>query len=313
MPYLAAYRCLFIILSVILFFNGIAEPADKRTPKVAIVISQSIRPYLIAAEGLREDLARDTGATIQEFDLERFKGKSRTLLSVDLKKGGFDLFIAIGPSATRFLWEHLPSMDVHKLYSMVLNPEAILTPDQSYCGVTLRIPLITQLKCIILGLPSVKRLGILYDPLYNSELITKATGLIGETGIDIIPLGISSRREIPLALKQGWQFLDALLLIPDRTVISESIVQYIIKQAILHKMPVIGYNRFFYESGAALAFILDYKEIGRQTSRVAAQMLKGGACKNEPPLFHAWVNTRVIQKLGIEGIKRYQSPLKVGP
>ena len=92
MPYVAAYRCLFIILPVVLLFHGIAEPADKRTPRVAIVISQSIRPYLIAVEGLREELARDTGATIEEFDLEKFKGKSRNLLSMDLEKGGFDLF-----------------------------------------------------------------------------------------------------------------------------------------------------------------------------------------------------------------------------
>ena len=313
MPYVAAYRCLFIILPVVLLFHGIAEPADKRTPRVAIVISQSIRPYLIAVEGLREELARDTGATIEEFDLEKFKGKSRNLLSMDLEKGGFDLFIAIGPSATRFVWAHFPSMDVQKLYTMVLNPEGILTPEQSACGITLRIPLTTQLKCISLGLPSVERLGILYDPLYNSDLITQVTGSIGDTGVKIIPIVISSRRDIPLVLKQSWKFLDALLLIPDRTVISESIVQYIIKQAILNKVPVIGYNRFFYESGAALAFILNYKEIGRQTSRAATRMLSGEACKNEPPIFHAWVNTRVIQKLGIGRIQEYNTPLEAGP
>lgn len=39
--------------------------------------------------------------------------------------------------------------------------------------------------------------------------------------------------------------MDALWLIPDRTVISESIVKYVIKEAFLRKVPVIGYNRFF--------------------------------------------------------------------
>lgn len=313
MPYGAAYRCFFLLLSVILFFHGTAEPADKRTPKVAIVISQSIRPYLMALEGLREGLAQDKKATIEEFELEKFKGESRKLLSMDLKKGGFDLFISIGPAATRFIWEKFPSIDVQKLFTMVLNPEGVLTQEQSPCGITLRISLARQIECISLGLPAVERIGILYDPRYNSELIRQATCSKDDTHITIVPLTISSKKEIPHVLKQNWRFLDALLLIPDRTVISESIVQYIIKQAILHKVPVIGYNRFFYESGAALAFILDYKEIGEQTSRAAIRMLSNEACKNEPPLFRVWVNNRVIKKLGKEGIKEYQSPLKVGP
>lgn len=313
MPYVAAYRCLFLILSTTLFFTGIAESADKPTPKVAIVISQSIRPYLLAVEGVRKELARDRQTKIEEFDLEKFKGESRNLLAMDLKKGGFALFLAIGPSATRFIWEHFPSEDVPKLFTMVLNPERILSSEKFPCGITLRIPLTRQLECISLGIPSVQRLGILYDPSYNSRLIKQVTSSANDSGVTIVPLIVSSKREIPLVLKQNWPSLDALLFIPDRTVISESIVQYIIKQAILNKLPVIGYNRFFYESGAALAFILDYNEIGEQTGRVAARMLSGQACKNEPPLFRVWVNSRVIKKLGKEAIEEYQAPLKVGP
>lgn len=313
MPYGALYRFYFIILSVILLFQGFAESADNKTTRVAIVISQSIHPYLLAAEGLREELGRDTGAEIKEFNLEKFKGKSQNLLTTDLEKGGFNLFVAIGPAATRFVWEYFPAMDIKKMYTMVLNPEGILTPQQSLCGITLRIPLTTQLHYIALALPSVKRLGILYDPLYNSKLIKQATNFPDDTGVKIFPLVVSSRKDISLVLKKNWDFLDALLLIPDRTVISESIVQYIIKQAILNKVPVVGYNRFFYESGAALAFILDYKEIGRQTSHAIERILSGEICKDEPPIFHVWVNTRVIRKVGIDHIREYHPPLEVGP
>lgn len=313
MPYVCAYRCIFIILTVVLLFHGIAEPADRRTPKVAIVISQAIRPYLIAVEGLREELARDTRAKIEEFDLKKFKGRGRDLLSMDLKKGRFDLSIAIGPSATRFVWETFPSRDVQKLYTMVLTLEGILAPEQPACGITLRIPVKTQIQLISSGLPSVKKLGVLYDPVYNAEFVNQAAGYAPDIGFEIIPLVISSRKEIPIVLKQNWKKLNALLLIPDRTVISERIVQYIIKEAILKKVAVIGYNRFFYESGAALAFVLDYREIGRQTGRAAMRMLSGEACKEEPPLFHAWINKRVIQKLGIELIEEYQPPLRIGP
>jgi putative ABC transport system substrate-binding protein len=314
MPCTGAYRFIFIILPVLLLlFHGNAEPADIRPPKVAIVISQPIKPYLIAVEGLREELAREGRAKIEEFDLKGFKGKSRNILAQDLKKGRFDLFIAIGPSAARFVWSTFPSRDVQKLYTMVLNPEGILAPEQPACGITLRIPVKTQIQLISSGLPSVKKLGVLYDPVYNAEFVNQASGYAPDIDFEIIPLVISSRKEIPIVLKQNWKKLNALLLIPDRTVISERIVQYIIKEAILKKVAVIGYNRFFYESGAALAFILDYREIGRQTGILAFRMLSGEGCKKVPPLFHAWVNRRVIQKLGIEFPREYKLPLEVGP
>ena len=125
-----AYRFIFIILTVCLLFYGSAEPADIRQPEIAIVISQPIRPYLIAVEGLRQELTRNTRAKIQEFDLKKFKGKGYDILTEDLKKERFDLFIAIGPSAARFVWSSFPSSDVPKLYTMVLNPESILAQDR---------------------------------------------------------------------------------------------------------------------------------------------------------------------------------------
>ena len=91
--------------------------------------------------------------------------------------------------------------------------------------------------------------------------------------------------------------MDALWLIPDRTVISESIVKYVIKEAFLRKIPVIGYNRFFYETGAALAFVFDYKELGQQCAKKALSILSGKNCLSTPPLFHVWVNAGVAGSL----------------
>ena len=304
---------IFIILPFVLVFNGVAEPADIIQSKAAIVISQSIRPYLGAAEGLRQELVQNSGAEIEEFDLDRLEGKGYDILLEDLKKGGFDIFIAIGPSAARFIWSSFPSPDVKKLYTMVLDPENIKAMPQAACGIALRIPIKPQLQLISSGLPEVKRLGILYDPRYSMDLILQAIKNSSDLELKIIPLVISSKREIPSVLAQNWKNIDALLFIPDRTVISESIIQYIIKEAVLKNSAVVGYNKFFYESGAALAFLLDYQEIGKQTGRIAARILSGEGCTKEPPIFHAWVNERVLQKLGIELLKEYPPPLETGP
>ena len=112
---------------------------------------------------------------------------------------------------------------------------------------------------------------------------------------------------------QHWKEIDVLWLIPDRTVISESIVQHIIKEALFNRVPVIGYNRFFYESGAAFSFVFDYIELGKQTAKLAIDMLSGKACQKNNPVFHAWLNPRVISRLGIEVPEKRPTTVKEGP
>jgi putative ABC transport system substrate-binding protein len=163
------------------------------------------------------------------------------------------------------------------------------------------------------GLPAVKRLGLLYDPRYNADFFEKALTEAASSNLKIVPLKVSSKKDIPDVLKQNWGNMDALWLIPDQTVISESIVQYIIKEALFSKIPVIGYNRFFYESGAALAFVFDYEELGRQTGRLAVSALAGKPCEKEAPVFRVWQNLRVLNKLGIRVPENKTPPIEAGP
>ena len=301
------------ILCVIFFLCDSAAAIENLSPKVAIVVSQRIRPYLEAVEGLRGGLARDSKAEIAEFDLETFKGRGQDILAKDLTEGRFDLLIAIGPGAARFVWTGLPVPDARKLYTMVLSPERIPGLSQSTCGISLRIPLKGQLEIIRSGLPSIKQIGILHNPAYNAEFVKQAAGHAPGLGQKVIPLEVSSRKDIPIVLRQHWKDLDGLWLIPDRTVISESLVQYIIKQAMSHGVAVIGYNRFFYESGAALSFVFDYKKIGEQTARLALRILAGQGCERQAPVFHTWLNSRVMRTLGIQGAKDSFPGIEAGP
>lgn len=303
------------MLAVCLFFLGTTVlPAEEfRTPKVAILVSQNIRPYIEAVEGMSVVLSEAVNAKVQMFRLEKFKGKSRTALIQRLVEEKFDLFVTVGPGATRFVWKGLEPKSTSWLYSMVLNPEKVLGPAEDVCGVPLEIPVQRQLEMITRGLPTIRRIGLLYDPDHNAELFRKATEEASSLNLKIIPLEVSSKKDIPNVLKHHWQEMDGLWLIPDRTVISESIVQYIIKEALFKKVPVIGYNRFFYESGAIMAFVFDYEELGRQTGRLALNMLRGKACEKEVPVFHVWLNLRVIERLGIDVPEKKTLPIEVGP
>ena len=126
-----------------------------------------------------------------------------------------------------------------------------------------------------------------------------------------MPLAVGDRRQISDLLNRNWSAIQGLWMIPDATVITESLVRHIIKKAIVNKVAVIGYNRFFLDSGAALGFVLDYKEIGRQTADLAWRTSSGDACRILSPRFQTLTNRRVMEMLGIDDGARSPEPTSV--
>jgi putative ABC transport system substrate-binding protein len=308
------FRWLLLSMLCSVFLGALVLHGEEiRSPKVAVLVSRNIRPYIEAVEGMSAVLTESASAKLQVFSLETFKGKTRDILIQSLTGEKFDLIVAVGPEAVRFAWEEPVLEKTPRLYSMVLNPPKVSGQTETACGVPLDIPAHKQLEMIAQGLTAVKRLGLLYDPRYNAEFFMKAATEAPVFDLKIVPLKVSSKKDIPGVLKQNWENVDALWLIPDQTVISESIIQYIIKEAIFKKTPVIGYNRFFYESGATVAFVFDYEELGRQTGRLAANMMMGKSCEKLPPSFRVWLNLRVIDKLGIDIPEKKSSSIEAGP
>jgi putative ABC transport system substrate-binding protein len=303
-----------VTVSCLILF-GLLPAYGNQSPsvRVAIVVSKHISPYLEAVEGIEVGLAGNPEVKTQVFSLEKLDDKERVGLFGGEGVKEFALFVAVGPEAAQYLWEGIGKKGASTIYCMVLNPEKVIGEKERGCGIPLNIPVQTQIEMISRGFPSVRRVGLLYDPEHNSEFLRKAAGAASFLNLTVVPLKVSSKKDIPSALESQWKHMDALWLIPDRTVISESIVNYLIKEAFLRKVPVIGYNRFFYEAGAALAFVFDYKELGQQCAQKALRVLLGENCQDTSPFFHVWVNEKVAEKLGLMTSDGYLPPLELGP
>jgi putative ABC transport system substrate-binding protein len=286
---------------------------DFDTVKVAILVSRNIRPYEEAVEGMSAVFTEFSGGKLKVFYLDKFREKDRPSLSGELEAKAFNLLVAVGPEAADFIWTNKALRNSVKLYSVLLNPEKVLGPKNTFCGIPLNIPVQKQIEMIHRSLPETGRIGFLYDARYNLDFLKEAVACASGLGIEIIPLEVSSKKEIPGVLKKNWGKMDVLWLIPDRTVISESIVKYAIKESLFKGVPVIGYNRFFYDNGATLAFVFDYEELGKQCGEKALRLISGGKCEAEDPFFHVWINTRVVKKLGMRIAESYAFPIEVGP
>ncbi len=254
---------------------------------VGVLISREIAPYVDMVEGLESTL---NNIEVQRFFLDEkgnpysLGGRSNT---PDAKQ--FAAMVAVGPEAFLYLQ---PKVDaVPLVYGMVLNPDKLLTtPGSSTCGVALNLSIAEQLASIRHYLPGLRQLGILYDPKNNQQWYDEASALAVAAGIELVPLQVS-RTSAQLEILGNLALPDAILFIPDKTIISRSVVQHVIKEAYLRKAPVIGYNRFFHESGAALSFVVDYFELGQQVGGQVNGLLAGEACRGMiSPDFSVLVN-----------------------
>ena len=289
-------RFFFVSICLIVGMGHLCQAEVEGPKKIAVLVSRDIRPYLQAVDGFKKGLGKKITATIDTYSLEREQGVTQEVLRKKIEAAGYDLVLAVGPEAMQFIWTDRFSDRTKKVYAMVLNPPGLL-PD--LCGVPLDIPVGLELKIIKHAFPSFQNLGILYDPSHNDLFVRNAMDQSADVGLKIIPLNVSSKREIPSVLGPQWARLDGLWLIPDPTVISESLVRFLIKKALSGGVAVIGYNRFFYRSGAALSFILDYEQIGEQAAGLSFQILSGKECESVTPAFRTWLNLRVINSLGL--------------
>jgi len=302
------YRTIAVI-AVLFIIGGLAQTAageNSRRHEVAIVISDEISPFIQAAEGLKQRLGEIPEVAFETVYLNKYEGRSRRVMISRIVSADYFPVVAIGPDAARLLWQADHSKKGRFIYSIVLNPQRISGIDASACGISLNIPVRRQLAVIRQGLPGIERIGLFFDPDNNSNFYHDAAVHARKLQLSVIPFSVNARQDIPDLLKNRLAEVDALWLIPDHTVISESIVQYIIKQGLLKSKPLIGYNKFFFDSGAALAFVFDYGQLGRQTGDLIADRLAGAPCGSEPPVFEAWLNQRIYEMLDIE-VKQIQS------
>jgi len=280
-----------LILCVSLFTSEICPAQDR---PVAVLISREINPYVEMVKGFESAFKNHP---VQRFFLDK-QGRPYSLEggSVVFEPQKYAALVAVGPEALHYLQPL--AKDIPLFFGMILNPESFFSATLlPVCGVNLNIPIKNQFAEIVKLLPGKIKLGVLFDPVNNQVWFEQAQGLARNTGIDLVPLHVQ-RIAGRLNMEGDFAPLDAILFIPDRTVINKPFIQYLTKKALLTHIPVIGYNHFFLDSGSAMAFLIDYAAVGRQVATQVTAVLGGAPCPGiVPPEFTTTLNSSVWQLL----------------
>lgn len=290
------FFALLLTLAALILPPSAAAAGAARPGPVGMLISREILPYIRMVNSLEERLESDS---VRIYLDQAGKPYSQNSRFQELRPDDFSVMVAVGPEALALLLERRWPGTL--LYSMVLNPEQFDWGETAGHGISLNLDPWRQLNAINRVLPGIARLGVIFNPDKNRRWFDRArTVMTLIRGLELVPLEVRRRTEISGLFTPPGPKVDAILFIPDQTVISRSIITWVIKESLRLGIATCGFNRFFHESGAALSFVIDYERIGAEMAAMARAVITGQEVTSGGPPFTIIMNRKVLESLDLE-------------
>jgi putative ABC transport system substrate-binding protein len=266
--------------------------------EIAILRSSDLKAYSEAIEGFKATAPGD--ATYIEYDLrgdlERGKHLARKIRATNSS-----LVVAVGLKAA--LAAKLEIVDIPILYMMILDPIKHRLNADNMTGVLLDIPADRQFKVLRAFLPTLRRIGMLYDPDKTAPKLKEAESRSSPYEFQLRGFPVEHEKEVPQQLRALLSESEALWLVPDSTVLTDESIRFILESALAKHIPVVGFSSEFTRLGALLSLSIDYGEVGRETGLLAKRILNGEQQLPLKPIsvqrIRITVNQKTARYLGI--------------
>ncbi len=295
-----------VSFTLIAVFFSIPVAAHAAGTEIAILRSSDLKAYNDAIEGFKA--TAPGGTTYTEYDLrgdlERGKQLARKLRASDSA-----LVVAVGLKAA--LAAKLEIVDIPVLYMMILDPLKHRLNAENMTGVLLEIPADRQLKIMRAFLPTLRRIGMMYDPDKTAPKLKAAESRASTYEFQLRGFPVENEKEVPQQLRSLLSESEALWLIPDSTVLTDESIRFILESALAKHVPVIGFSSEFTRLGALLSMSVDYSEVGREAGLLAKRILDGEKLLPLKPVVvqrvRITVNLKTARYLGISIPKDFDS------
>lgn len=288
------------------------------------IVQLAEHPALDDARRGFEDGLKELGVDA-EIDYKNAQGDIPTTVSISQKfaNDNSDLIYAIATPAAQSAKQ--AAGDIPLLFSAVTDPvKSGLVDDWVKVGtnVTGTSDLVEQtaeqLRMFKIMDPTINKIGILYSTdESNSEIqIEEVEKVAPDEGLEVITMGVSNVSELPQALESLLKRIDALYIISDNTVASS--VELVANKLIENNMISISAEESQVAGGILITNGLSYYELGKQTAKMAKQILVDGVDIKEIPVGLAektstTVNINTLKALGLdENLPLFKDATKVG-
>ncbi len=250
--------------------------------------------------GLAEEGIQEGKNLTVLFENAQADGGTASQIATSFAAKNVDLICGIATPMAQSAYSVAMKSDIPVIFTAVTDPVAaqLANPDGSaigeITGTSDKLPVEKQLEMIRAILPEAKTVGILYTTSeVNSEsAIAEYKAAAPDYGFTIVESGISASADIPLAADSLLEKVDCITNLTDNTVVAS--LPVILDKAAKKNIPVFGSEIEQVRIGCLAAMGLDYVDLGRQTGRMAAKILKGEAKASE-------MNFEVIEEAAFYG------------
>lgn len=211
-----------------------------------------------------------------------------------------NLIAAIATPMAQSAFGAAMNTDTPVIFTAVTDPVAAQlanadrTPSGNATGTSDKLPVELQLEMIRAILPEAKTIGIMYSTSEANSIsaIEEYKEAAPKYGFEIIESGISTIADIPLAADNLLEKVDCINNLTDNTVVSA--LPVILNKAGKKNIPVFGSEVEQVKIGCLASMGLDYFDLGVQTGKMAASVLKGEKQASE-------INFQVIEEAAFYG------------
>ena len=231
--------------------------------------------------GLREE-GFENGKNIDiKVDNAQTDGSFAQQIYNNYVNNNMDMIVAIATPMAQSAYSLARDTDIPIIYTAITDPiKAELansdgTPVGNITGTSDKLPVDAQLSLIHEMYPDAKKVGIIYT---NSEVnslssIEEYKFYATKYGIDIVLVGINETSDISLACDRILDKVDVMTNITDNTVVAS--LPLLLEKANEKNIPVFGSEIEQVKMGCIACMGIDYVELGKQTGRMAARILRG--------------------------------------
>jgi len=301
-------RTLVSTLALAAVCSAPAFAADKAVLVTAIVEHPALDAVRDGVKDELKDEGFEAGKNLK-WEYQSAQGNTGTAAQIARKFIGDkpDAIVAIATPSAQAVVAATKSIPV--VYSGVTDPVAAqLVKDwkpsgTNVTGVSDLLELEKQVDLIKRVVPNVKRVGIVYNPgEANSAVVVKAMKeLLGKSGISLVEAAAPRSVDVGSAAKSLIGKVDVIYTNTDNNVVSA--YEALVKVGNDAKIPLVASDTDSVKRGAIAALGVNYYDLGRQTGKVVARILKGekpgdiaSATSSKLELF---VNTTAAQKQGV--------------
>lgn len=294
---------LLVCLSIVFLFSGCnsnnadvttLQSSKKSNDMVTVGIAQ------IAPHGSLDNCRKGFVAGLEEsgyvegdnivFDYKNAEGDtSNAAMITDTFVGKqYDLICGIATPTAMAAYNSVQGTNIPVVFTAVSDPltaelvTSLDIPENNCTGTCDILPIESQLQMIRAFLPSAKTIGVLYTLSEVNSLTHLKTlkELAPSYGFEIEAIGVTSSSEISLACDTLLSKVDCINNFTDNNVVNN--LNTILQKANEVGVPVFGSEEEQVKKGCVAAQNIDYYALGKETGRMAANILNGEDAKTMP-------------------------------